>query len=284
MGLIEILVLAVVQGLTEFLPVSSTAHLRIVPALLGWKDPGAAFSAVLQIGTLAAVLTYFWRDVVRIGAAMLGDFRQRKLGSSHDAQLGWMIVVATIPIIICGLIFKTQIKTSWRSLEVMCAALVVVAVLLAAAEFVVRRRLAHGRAGRDLNQIGWRDAIAVGFAQATALVPGTSRSGATIFGGLCCGLSREAAARFSFLLSIPSISAAGVYQLIEARDELGLASPVETAKLAVALVVTAAVGYATIPWLLAFLRNRTTTIFIVYRLLLAGALLALLAGGQLAAL
>jgi undecaprenyl-diphosphatase len=284
MGLIEILVLAVVQGLTEFLPVSSTAHLRIVPALFGWKDPGAAFSAVLQIGTLVAVLTYFWRDVIRIGAAMIGDLRQRKLATSHDALVGWMIVVATIPIIACGLIFKTQIKTTWRSLEVMSAALVVVAVLLAAAEFVVRRRLAHGRAGRGLDQISWRDAIAIGFAQATALVPGTSRSGVTIFGGLCCGLTREAAARFSFLLSIPSIFAAGVYQLVEARDDLGLASPVESAKLGLALVVTAAVGYATIPWLLTFLRNRTTTIFIVYRLLLAGAILALLASGQLVAL
>ena len=284
MDLIQLLVLAVVQGLTEFLPISSTAHLRIVPALLGWEDPGAAFTAVLQIGTLAAVLSYFWHDVVRIGTAMISDLRQRKLASSPEARLGWMIAVATVPIIVCGLLFKTQIKTTWRSLEVMCAALVVVAILLAGAEILVRRRRALGREGREISHITWPDAIAIGFAQAAALVPGTSRSASTIFGGLCCGLTREAAARFSFLLSIPSIFAAGIYQLIEARDELGLASPIESAKLGLALVVTAAVGYATIPWLLAFLRKRSTFAFIVYRLLLAAMIIALLASGQLTAM
>ena len=211
---IEIIVLAIVQGLTEFIPISSTAHLRIVPALLGWKDPGAAFSAVLQIGTLVAVLSYFWRDVVRILAAMLADLRRGKLATTHDAQLGWMIAVGTLPIIVCGLVFKDANRND-------------AAVAVRDERRAGRRRRAAGdrrmvratRAarpasrGRDVDQVGWRDAIVVGFAQAAALVPGTSRSGATILGGLCCGLTREAAARFSFLLSIPSIFAAGVFRI-----------------------------------------------------------------------
>jgi undecaprenyl-diphosphatase len=280
MTLLEAIVLAVVQGLTEFLPISSTAHLRVVPALVGWDDPGAAFSAVIQIGTLAAVLTYFWRDVVRIALAMLADLRHGKLATTHDAQLGWMIAVGTLPIIACGLAFKGQIETTLRSLYVVSGALVVVAVLLTMAELVVRRRIAAGDVGRDVGELTWRDAIVVGLAQSAALIPGTSRSGATIFGGLASGLSREAAARYSFLLSIPSILAAGLYQLVKAREEL-FASQADGVNLIVALVVSAAVGYATIPWLLGFLRTHSTFVFIVYRLLLAGVLLALIAGGKL---
>jgi undecaprenyl-diphosphatase len=280
MSWIEIIVLAVVQGLTEFIPISSTAHLRIVPAFFGWEDPGAAFSAVLQIGTLVAVLSYFWRDVVRILAAMLADLRRGKLATTHDAQLGWMIGVGTLPIIACGLLFKTQIENDLRSLYVMATALGGVALLLAIAEWGIARRRAAGVEGREVGEIGWRDAIIVGFAQACALVPGTSRSGATILGGLCSGLTREAAARFSFLLSLPSIFAAGMFQLVEAREQL-LASSSDRWKLVVALVVTAVVGYATIPWLLAFLRKRTTFIFIVYRLLLAALLVWLLVSGRI---
>jgi undecaprenyl-diphosphatase len=164
----------------------------------------------------------------------------------------------------------------------MSAALAGVAVLLAIAEWWIERRRALGIEGREVNQVGLREAVIVGFAQAAALVPGTSRSGATILGGLCCGLTREAAARFSFLLSIPSILAAGLFQLIDARGQL-LSSGTEAAKLGVALVVTAVVGYATIPWLLAYLRKRTMFVFIVYRLLLAALLLWLLATGRIAA-
>jgi undecaprenyl-diphosphatase len=251
-----------------------------VPALFGWDDPGAAFSAVIQIGTLVAVLWYFWRDVVRILAAMLADLRRGKLATTHDARLGWMIAAGTVPIIVCGVAFKSPIETQARSLYLMAAALAGVAVLLAIAEWVVARRRAAGWPGREVGEIGWRDAIVVGFAQAAALVPGTSRSGATILGGLCSGLTREAAARFSFLLSLPSIFAAGVFQLIEAREQL-LASSSDRWKLAAALVVTAVVGYATIPWLLAFLRKRTTFVFIVYRLLLAGLLVFLLVSGRI---
>jgi undecaprenyl-diphosphatase len=235
---------------------------------------------VLQIGTLAAVLSYYWRDVVRIAAAMLADLRRGRLVATSDSRLGWMIVVGTLPIIFIGVLLRHPIKSTLRSLYVMSAALAGVALLLAVAEWMVRRRKAAGRPGREMEQVGWRDAIVVGVAQSAALVPGTSRSGATILGGLVSGLTREASARFSFLLSIPSIFAAGVFELIEAREEL-LASSQDALKLAVAVVVAGAVGYVTIPWLLSYLRRRTTFVFIVYRLLLAGVLLYLLAGGRI---
>lgn len=280
MSWLEIIVLAIVQGLTEFIPISSTAHLKIVPALLEWKDPGAAFTAVLQIGTLAAVLSYFWRDVLRIVSAMLADLRRGKLATTHDAQLGWMIAIGTFPIVVAGLLFEQQIDTTLRSLYVISATVAGVAILLAIAESVVRRREKAGIHGRNIDETGWRDATVVGFAQAAALVPGTSRSGVTILGGLACGLTREAAARFSFLLSIPSIFAAGVYKLIKARHDL-FANSDDAVKLAVALVVTAVVGYVTIPWLLGYLRSRTMTVFIVYRLLLAALLLWLLFSGRI---
>jgi undecaprenyl-diphosphatase len=276
----EVIVLAIVQGLTEFIPVSSTAHLRIVPALFGWQDPGAAFSAVLQIGTLVAVLWYFWRDIARIIRAMFSDLARGNLATTQDSILGWMIGVGTIPIVVCGLLFKEHIETTLRSLYVMSAALAGVAALLAIAEGFIARRRAAGIEGREFDRVEWRDAIVVGVAQAAALVPGTSRSGATILGGLCTGLTREAAARFSFLLSIPAILAAGLFQLIDARNEL-LASGSHVMKLLAALVVTAVVGYATIPWLLAFLRNRTMLVFIVYRFVLAALLVYLLASGRI---
>src|SRR5688572_17488019 len=149
MDWIQIIVLAIVQGLTEFIPISSTAHLRIVPALLGWKDPGAAFSAVIQIGTLVAVLWYFWRDVVRILTAMIADLTRGRFVSTNDARLGWMIAAGTLPIVICGLLFKDHIETTLRSLYVMSAALAGVAVLLALAEWVIARRAAAGIPGRE---------------------------------------------------------------------------------------------------------------------------------------
>jgi undecaprenyl-diphosphatase len=282
MSWIQYIVLAIVQGLTEFIPISSTAHLRIVPALLGWPDPGAPFTAVLQVGTLAAVLWYFWRDVVRILLAMIADLRRGKFATTHDAQMGWMIAIGTLPIVIAGLLFRHQIKSTLRSLYVMSAALAGVAVLLAIAEWWVRRRETVGARGRGVENVGWTDAIVVGCAQACALVPGTSRSGSTILGGLMCGLTREAAARFSFLLSIPSIFAAAVLEIVEERDHL-LASSQDATKLAVAMIVAGIVGYLSIPWLLAYLRSRTMAVFIVYRLLLAALLLWLLLSGRLAA-
>jgi undecaprenyl-diphosphatase len=282
MSWLEVIVMAIVQGLTEFIPISSTAHIRIVPALLKWPDPGAAFTAVIQIGTLAAVVWYYWRDIVRIAAAMLADLRRGKLATTHDALMGWLVVVGTLPIVVIGLLFKHQIKSELRSLYVVATAVGGVAILLAIAELIVRRREAAGVHGRGIEEAGWRDATVVGFAQAVALIPGSSRSGSTILGGLMSGLTREAAAQFSFLLSIPSVFAAGVFELFEARKEL-LSSSQDAAKLVVAIIVAGVVGYATIPWLLSYLRRRTMFVFIVYRLLLAALLFYLLFSRQITA-
>jgi undecaprenyl-diphosphatase len=277
MTLLQAIVIGVVQGLTEFLPISSTAHMRIVPALLGWNDPGSAFSAVIQFGTLLAVLAYFWRDLVRIAAAMLADLRQGRFASSLDSRLGWMIVVGTIPIVVLGLLFEDQIDTTLRSLYVICGSLIVVALLLAIAEWLHR---AGGLAGRDMAEVTWRDAIVVGLAQAAALVPGTSRSGVTLLGGLASGLNRETAARYSFLLSVPAVFAAGVYKLIKEHEGL-VGSQAKLLNLMAGLIAAAIVGYLSIDWLLRFLRKRSTLVFIVYRIALAITLLMLLHAGRI---
>jgi undecaprenyl-diphosphatase len=266
MTLWRAIVLGIIQGLTEFLPISSTAHLRIVPALLGWDDPGAAFTAVIQLGTLVAVLAYFARDVI-------GIVRDTLTGKS---QMGWMIVVGTIPVVVLGLLFKHHIEHTLRSLYVIAAAMIGLALVLAVAEWLEKRR----QALRRLEQVGWLDAIVVGCAQAVALIPGSSRSGCTITGGLFMGLNRETAARFSFLLSLPAVFAAGIFELIKARHEL-LATAEHTHDLIAATIVSFVVGYASIAFLLGYLKRHTTWLFIIYRLVLGAVLLALLRSGRL---
>lgn len=269
MDVFQALVLGIVQGLTEFLPISSSGHLRIVPALLGWEDPGAAFTAVIQIGTLAAVLAYFRQDIVRIGRAWTRSLAGGGPKGDLDARMGWMMIVGTVPIVICGLAFKDQIETSLRSLYVVAAAMIGLALLLAAAEVWVRARQRRGIAQKQLDQITWGDTLCTGLAQALALVPGSSRSGVTITAGLFAGMSRETAARFSFLLSLPSVFAAGAYQLYKARGEL-LATGQDVAALLVATVASLVVGYLSIAFLLSYLKTHTTYIFVAYRLLLGG--------------
>ncbi len=280
MTLGEALLLGIVQGLTEFLPISSTAHIRIVPALVGWKDPGAAFTAVIQWGTLLAVLLYFRHDIGRLTAATLrGLVAGRPLGTP-DARLAWIIVVGTVPIVLCGVAFKEWIKGPLRSLYVISAALIVLALLLVAAEWLVAWRKRAGRPPREVADVGWSDALLTGLAQAVALIPGSSRSGVTITAGLFAGMSRAAAARFSFLLSLPSVFAAGVYELYKERHEL-LASQADVVNLLVASLAAGVVGYASIAFLLAFLRTRTMYVFVVYRLALGALLLVLLEKGVL---
>ena len=281
MDLTEALILGIVQGLTEFLPISSTAHLRIVPALAGWDDPGAAFSAVIQIGTLAAVLAYFRRDIARIAHAWFGSLAGRRAENHLDVRMGWMMIVATVPIVICGLLFKDTIETTLRSLYIVAGALIGLAIILAVAELYVRRQAARGVGQKQLDDVTWRDAIVTGLAQALALVPGSSRSGITITAGLFCGLSRETAARFSFLLSLPSVLAAGLYQLYKARESL-LATSDDVLALVVATIASAIVGYLSIAFLLRYLKTHTTYVFIAYRLLLGGAVLYWLSTGALA--
>jgi undecaprenyl-diphosphatase len=282
MNLFEAVILGIVQGLTEFLPISSTAHLRIIPALAGWKDPGAAFTAIVQIGTLAAVLIYFFRDITAIVREVVrGMLTGRPLGTP-EAKMGWMIAAGTIPIVVFGLLFKTEIETSLRSLYWISCALIGLALLLTLAEGRVKKRLGRGLGMKSMEEIGWKEALLIGLAQSVALIPGSSRSGVTITGGLFLNLSREAAARFSFLLSLPSVFAAGIFQLYETRDVL-LSSPDNLTAILVATLVSAVVGYLSIAFLLNYLKHHTTKVFILYRLVLGAGILILLASGVLPA-
>jgi undecaprenyl-diphosphatase len=266
----EAVVLGIVQGVTEFLPISSTAHLRIVPALLGWHDAGAAFTAVLQLGSLLAVIGYFLTDLLRMLRATATALADRSRPPEPPArELGYLIV-GTIPVGIAGIAFKHAIEGSLRSLWVIATALIVVGLALAYVERVARR-------DRSFESITLRDAVIIGCAQALALVPGVSRSGITLLAALGLGMRREAAARFSFLLSVPAVAAAGIFELpkvLHARDVSGSA-------LAIGLVAAAVSGYASIAWLLRFLRVRSTIPFVVYRVALGTLLLALLATGRL---
>ncbi len=264
MGLVEAIILGIIQGLTEFLPISSTAHLRLAPALLGWPDPGAAFTAVIQLGTLAAVLIYFWKDLSKIFIAWIRSLQGEK---SYEGRLGWAIFYGTIPIIVLGLAGKKYIEGSLRSLAVVGTMLIFVGLLMLIAEKVG----SHKRSSDSLSQ---RDGLIVGLWQALALIPGASRSGSTITGGLFLGLEREAAARFSFLLSVPSILAAGLYEAFKERKDILGANLTPTI---VATVVSFFVGYAAIAFLMTYLQKRSTMVFIVYRVALGIIILALIA-------
>jgi len=263
---LQAVVLGVVQGLTEFLPISSTAHLRIVPALLGWDDPGAAFTAVTQLGTLAAVLIYFRRDLVRIGWTWLRSLRDPALRGELDARLGWYIGLGTIPIGIFGFLFKDSIETGARNLTLIAAALIVLGLVLAYAERV-------GRRDRGVESLNLRDGLVIGAAQAVALIPGVSRSGSTISAGLFLGLRRADAARYSFLLSIPAVVLSGLFEL---RNIGGGGGPGATST-AVATVLAFVVGYASIAFLLRFLVNHSTLVFVGYRIALGVLVLVLVA-------
>jgi undecaprenyl-diphosphatase len=280
MTVFQAIVLGIVQGLTEFLPISSTAHLRIVPALLGWNDPGAAFTAVIQFGTLVAVLIYFAKDIANILQAVISGIARGKPLHNRDAQMGWMIAVGTIPIVVLGLLFKKSIETSWRSLYIISAAMIGLALVLMLAEIVTKRRVARGAELKSLDKLSWKDTFLVGLAQAVALIPGSSRSGTTITGGLFVGMNRATAARFSFLLSLPSVFAAGMFELIEQRHAL-LSSEIGALNLIVATVIAGIVGYASIAFLLGYLKKHSTYLFIIYRFAVGILLLILLSSNIL---
>jgi len=272
MNLIDASVLGIVQGITEFLPISSTAHLRVVPALLGWEDPGAAFTAVVQLGTLLAVLVYFAGDMRTMARAALAGLMGGKPLASQEARLAWFIIIGTFPIGLCGLAFKRHIEGEWRSLYVISASLILLGIVLWWAE-----RSATFR--REVDQIGWLDSQLIGLAQAVALIPGASRSGTTMTAAMLLGLTRESAARFSFLLGIPAIGAAGLFEL---RDLLKHgAGGVGLPALAAATLTSAVSGYLAIDLLLRYLRRNTTYLFVWYRIGLGLLLLLLLATGIL---
>jgi undecaprenyl-diphosphatase len=266
----EAIVLGIVQGLTEFLPISSTAHLRIVPAFAGWEDPGAAFTAVVQLGTMAAVLLYFRHDLWRIARASLAALRDPAARKTTDARLGLYIVLGTIPIGLFGLIFKDQIETGARDLTLIGITLIVLGLVLLLAEKVATHR-------RELEDLNGRDGLIIGLAQAAALVPGVSRSGATITAGLFLGFERTAAARYSFLLSIPAVVLSGLFELRHVGDGQHAAA-VPTA---IATLAAFVVGYASIAFLLRYLAHHSTAVFVVYRVLLGVLVLSLVATGTI---
>jgi len=268
---LQAVALGVLQGLTEFLPISSSAHLRIFPEMLGWGDPGAPFTAVVQIGTEAAVLIYFRGDIGRIATSWLGALFRPDLRGHRDTLLGWYIIVGSVPIVVLGIVFRDVIESELRSLWIIGSTLVGLGLVLGLAEYV-------GRRSRPLDTIGWRSAVLLGLAQALALVPGVSRSGATISMGLFLGFEREAATRFAFLLAIPAVVGAGAFELRAAVTDDSRYSPGQTA---LATVVAFVVGYATIAWLLRYVATRSYAPFVIYRVVLGGAVLVLLATGVL---
>ena len=267
MSLFEAIVLGIVQGLTEFLPISSSGHLRIVPAIAGWEDPGAAFTAVIQLGTMAAVVLYFRSDLLNIARTWLASLRDPSLRRERDARLGWYLILATIPISIIGLAFSDQIENGARDLYLIGVMLIVFGIVLLIAEQVSRRE-------RDLETISGRDALIVGFAQALALIPGVSRSGATISAGLLLGFDRVAAARFSFLLSIPAVVLSGLFEMRHVIDG-SAEGAVGIAPTAVATLLAFISGYLSIAFLLRFLTTHTTNVFVAYRVVLGAVVLAL---------
>lgn len=272
MGILEAIVYGIVQGATEFLPISSTAHIRIVPSLLGWQDPGASFTAVIQLGTLLAVLLYFWKDLTKTLAGWAGSLVNPQQRGTLEAKIGWGIVIGTLPVVIFGFTFKDQIKSAEvRSLYVIAFMLIFMGILLAVAERVSKRQ-------RSFEDLTVKDGIWVGIWQAVALIPGASRSGSTITGALFGGLDRPTAARFSFLLSVPSILAAGILEVIEEREGLLAAGIVPVL---ISSFVSFGVGYLAIAYLMKLLQTKSTAGFIVYRIALGVALLVMLQQGVL---
>jgi undecaprenyl-diphosphatase len=284
MSLLQAILLGIVQGLTEFIPISSTAHLVLASRVMSLTlTPQQLTSsiAVIQLGTLVAVLVYFAGDIWKISVAFVRDHlalitgKQNGRSLSQDAWLGWLVVIGSVPVAVVGLLFKKQIEgTFTKNLWVIATMMVVIAVLLAIAEVVSKKT-------RDMEQLGLKDALAVGFAQCLALIPGSSRSGSTIMGGLFVGETRETAARFSFLLSIPAIAASGLLEMKEALHRLPQGS---LATLAVGTIISGIVGYASIWFLLRFLKTHTTGVFIGYRLIVGGAILIMLLSGRISGL
>jgi undecaprenyl-diphosphatase len=264
--IIKAIVLGIVQGLTEFLPISSTAHLKIVPSLFGWEDPGAAFSAVIQIGTMLAVIIYFLKDLVRIYKKVITNLFEKKFITDIDSKLGWYIIIGTIPIIIFGLALEKLIENEFRSLYVISFSLIFFAIILALAEKFSKKNL-------DMSELSLPKALIVGIAQAFALIPGASRSGVTITGGLFAGLNRETAARFSFLLSVPAVLLSGVYEFYKILPELNQQGIVS---LVIATAFSFLSGILAIELLLRYLRTHSTYVFIWYRIILGILLLVLI--------
>lgn len=273
MDWLEAIILGIVQGLTEFLPISSSAHLSIVGQLFfKGHDPGAAFTAVTQLGTETAVVLYFARDIGRIISRWFKSLTGAVPRDDPDARMGWLVIIGSIPIGVLGLLFQDAIDTYLRNLWITVAMLAGVGVVLWAAD-----RYSERRARKDLRDLTWVDGIIYGLAQACALIPGVSRSGGTISGGLFLGYTREAATRYSFLLAIPAVFASGLFKLKDIGGEAGT----PWSMIIVATLIAFAVGYAVIAWLLRYISTHSFTPFVIYRIALAALVAILLATGTL---
>ena len=268
---LEVVVLGIVQGLTEFLPISSSAHLRIVSGVFFGNDPGAAFTAVSQLGTEAAVLVYFARDIAHLVAVWFRGLRSPEARADPDYRLAWLVIIGTIPIAVLGALFKHQIETVARNLWLIATTMVVFGVLLGLAEY-------YGRQKIELRQMKVSDGVILGFAQACALIPGVSRSGGTITAGLFLGLERTAAVRYSFLLAIPAVVAAGIFTIPDIAK--GGITPVQ---MIVATVIAFVVGFGVIAWLLRWVAKHTVYAFVWYRLALGVLLFVALGAGWVSA-
>ncbi len=270
---LKAVVLGMLQGLTEFLPISSSAHLRIFPELFGWGDPGAAFTAVIQIGTELAVLIYFRKDIWRIASAWVQSLYRPDLRGTHDSRMGWYVIVGSLPIVVLGILLKDVIEEDFRSLWIIGTTLIVMGIVLGIADRV-------GRTDRTIHRMTLQHAIWLGLAQAMALIPGVSRSGATISMGRFLGYDREAATRFAFLLAIPAVVGAGLFELKEIPGGDNAYGVVPTL---VATVVSFLVGYAAIAWLLRYVSTRSYLPFVIYRIVLGSLTLVLVWQGVLIA-
>ncbi|MCP9207835.1 undecaprenyl-diphosphate phosphatase [Streptomyces cucumeris] len=283
MSWFESFILGLVQGLTEFLPISSSAHLRLTAAFAGWNDPGPAFTAITQIGTELAVLIYFRKDIVRIVSAWFRSLFSKEWRSDHDAQMGWLVIVGSIPIGVLGLTLQDQIEGPFRDLRLIATTLVVMGLVLGFADRQAARdetggkhRVAKQR--KTLKELGVKDGLIFGVCQAMALVPGVSRSGATISGGLLMGYTREAAARYSFLLAVPAVLASGLFELKDASEGHTSWGPT-----IFATVIAFVVGYAVIAWFMKFISTKSFMPFVIYRIVLGLVLFALIGFGVLSA-
>jgi len=276
MDYLTAVILGLVQGLTEFLPISSSAHISIVGQFLGQEDPGAAFTAITQLGTELAVLIYFWRDIVRIIRKWCLSLAGRVAKNDPDVRMGWLVIIGSVPIGLLGLFFQDQIETSLRSLWITATMLLVFAIVIMVAERVGTQR-------RELTELTWKHGIGYGLFQALALVPGVSRSGGTIAGGLFMGYTRKAAARYSFLLAIPAVMASGGLQVVEVVGGEAEGSGTAWGPIFAATAIAFVVGYAVIAWFMRYITTHTFTAFMIYRVLLALGLFALLGTGTISA-
>ncbi|GGZ46556.1 undecaprenyl-diphosphate phosphatase [Streptomyces bluensis] len=282
MSWFESLILGLVQGLTEFLPISSSAHLRLTAAFSGWEDPGAAFTAITQIGTEAAVLIYFRKDIVNIISAWSRSLVNKEMRSDHDAQMGWLVIIGSIPIGLLGVTLKDQIEGPFRDLRITATMLIVMGIVLGVADRLAARDETAGKhrvpkRRKTLDQLTVRDGLIYGICQAMALIPGVSRSGATISGGLLMGYKREAAARYSFLLAIPAVLASGGYELKDAME----GGHVAWGPTLFATFIAFAVGYAVIAWFMKFISTKSFMPFVWYRIVLGVVIIVLVSAGVL---